>query len=300
MSSWIEETLDSVHAQIRCADEVIVVDDSSTDDTVAKVTAHPLDCTILHCRHGNAAATRNVGIKHATGDWVAFLDGDDLWREDHLQLFASTIREHDVAYFAHHHGFYDNGETEERTPLQPASEGGLSDERLLSFFVAKNHGWPTSGMIVRRERLGETGGFDETQIRRHDAEMFMRAIKGHTWAYQSEPTWRYRLGRPGNISGNASSCSVYYLNALLKIEEMYPDPRLRDKINLEARNALSMCLKASNPDEWATAYRLGISRVNIPSRAFYGFAWYLPGLSRAVLNMKSSLTRRDLSKRKGG
>ena len=84
----LEETLDSVAGQTRPPDEVIVVNDGSTDETVAVAEAHRLRPRVISTPNAGAANALNLGIRKAAGDFLCFLDADDLWepRKNELQL----------------------------------------------------------------------------------------------------------------------------------------------------------------------------------------------------------------------
>jgi glycosyltransferase involved in cell wall biosynthesis len=87
---FLAESIESVLAQTLPPQEVIVVDDGSTDDTPA-VAAH-FEGRIVYHRQANrgVSAARNAGIERATGNWLAFLDADDLWEPEKLERVASA------------------------------------------------------------------------------------------------------------------------------------------------------------------------------------------------------------------
>ena len=83
---FIDEALQSVLRQTHRELEVIVVDDGSTDATRARVRAHGDRVRYIHQMNAGVGAARNRGLDAATGDYVAFLDADDLWRPEKLEV----------------------------------------------------------------------------------------------------------------------------------------------------------------------------------------------------------------------
>ena len=83
--------LQSVLDQTRPADEIMVVDDGSTDDLMGEVAPF-LDRIILHRQaNAGAAAARNAGCVLASGDWLTFQDSDDLWEPDRLAVLDLSL-----------------------------------------------------------------------------------------------------------------------------------------------------------------------------------------------------------------
>ncbi|MBW6507629.1 MAG: glycosyltransferase family 2 protein [Rhodobacteraceae bacterium] len=82
---YLPEAVASVQAQSRPVDEIIVVDDGSTDDT-AKVAASLPNVRLICQKNSGVGAARNAGITAATGDFLAFNDADDLWTPDKIAL----------------------------------------------------------------------------------------------------------------------------------------------------------------------------------------------------------------------
>ena len=100
---WIAHTLRSVAAQTYPAHEVIVIDDSSTDNSIAEVGRSGVSVTLLHVVARNAAAARNAGIEAASGDWIALLDADDMWYPNHLARAVQLLRDsEDIAFMSNH------------------------------------------------------------------------------------------------------------------------------------------------------------------------------------------------------
>src|SRR5262245_6150649 len=100
---WIADTLRSVAAQTYPAHEVIVIDDASTDNSIAEVGRSGVPVTLLHVVARNAAAARNAGIEAASGDWIALLDADDVWYPNHLARAVELLsNSDDVALMCNH------------------------------------------------------------------------------------------------------------------------------------------------------------------------------------------------------
>ena len=83
----LERALRSVLDQARVADEIIVVDDGSTDGTAEAVADLPV--RLVRQANAGAAAARNRGVREASSPWVAFLDSDDLWDVAHLAVLTA-------------------------------------------------------------------------------------------------------------------------------------------------------------------------------------------------------------------
>ncbi|MFZ9011987.1 MAG: glycosyltransferase family 2 protein, partial [Anaerohalosphaeraceae bacterium] len=88
----IGRAIDSVLAQTRPADEVIVIDDGSSDATAEVVRSYGDKIMFIHQENAGASVARNTGIKAATSDWIAFLDADDEWLPNKLQLQVSQLK----------------------------------------------------------------------------------------------------------------------------------------------------------------------------------------------------------------
>ncbi|MDH4393729.1 MAG: glycosyltransferase [Aquabacterium sp.] len=96
----LRATLDSVRAQGPLVAEVVVVDDGSTDDTAAVVAEHDPQARLVRQANAGVAAARNLGVSVARGDWVAFLDADDLWLPGKLAAQLKALAQAPTARLA--------------------------------------------------------------------------------------------------------------------------------------------------------------------------------------------------------
>src|SRR6187455_2532028 len=84
-ANFICDTVDSALAQTHRDLEVIVVNDGSTDDTLARLETFGSRIRVLDLVNGGVARARNTGVSNAAGSWIAFLDADDLWAPEKLE-----------------------------------------------------------------------------------------------------------------------------------------------------------------------------------------------------------------------
>jgi glycosyltransferase involved in cell wall biosynthesis len=106
-SRTIQATLDSVLGQTIAPDEIILLDDGSTDETFSVVESYKPRVTVLRQPNGGVASARNVLCERASGDLVAFIDADDIWHPKYLEVQCRLFEEHPdaVGFFTWHENF---------------------------------------------------------------------------------------------------------------------------------------------------------------------------------------------------
>jgi glycosyltransferase involved in cell wall biosynthesis len=110
-SATIEATLQSVLQQTVAPDEIVIVDDGSTDDTVRVLDGFASRVKVVRQQNGGVAAARNVLSKLVNGELVAFLDHDDIWHPRYLEVQQEQFRRHTgaSAFFTGHLNFHGYG-----------------------------------------------------------------------------------------------------------------------------------------------------------------------------------------------
>ncbi|WP_372716856.1 glycosyltransferase family 2 protein [Novipirellula sp.] len=104
-SVFIRETLDSVRSQTYKPLEVIIVDDGSTDDSVAIAESYGSFVSVIQQENQGESVARNRGIEEAKGDWIAFLDADDVWAPKKLQRQVAEIDSQVVCIHTNYYNF---------------------------------------------------------------------------------------------------------------------------------------------------------------------------------------------------
>lgn len=155
----ILRALRSIGNQDHPAREIILVDDGSTDHTAEIAAATGLaTLRIVRTSNGGASRARNEGIRRATGDWVAFLDADDLWRVDHLSSLAAAIRRFPEVSFVGSRGpRRARGSELPRKHARFARFAGSRPKKASYFALARRHYFrravDMSSVAVRRRLL---------------------------------------------------------------------------------------------------------------------------------------------------
>lgn len=172
-SDLITETLDSILRQTRPADEIVVVDDGSTDETRAVLSTYSSSIKVVTISNSGELAARNAGVRAAGGRFVAFCDSDDLWQPTFLakmlELFArapglvagycdfktlsrgaQSVRS---KFDAAPPGFWESS--------RPLGEAMRVFERSLVDRVVRFQPFFNSCMMVDRQKFLDLGGWDE-------------------------------------------------------------------------------------------------------------------------------------------
>jgi Glycosyl transferase family 2 len=191
-SGTVVEAIDSVRRQSFRDLEIIVVDDGSRDDTAKRIGAIEGPIRYLRMPHsGLPARTRNVGLRHAHGELVAFLDDDDSWEREKLARQVALLDAHPGLGLVYT-GFSILGEdgsvhVPKLAPWQTAP-GPLLGRLLRGCFIHP------STVLVRRQLLERVGGFDERRPVSEDYDLWLRLAMLSSGACIPEPFSRLRRG----------------------------------------------------------------------------------------------------------
>jgi glycosyltransferase involved in cell wall biosynthesis/SAM-dependent methyltransferase len=204
---FLAEAAESVLAQTSDDWELLLCDDGSTDRSpaIARAYAEAHPGRIRYLRHPGGAnrgmsATRNLGLRHARGEYVAFLDGDDVWVPEKLERQVTLLEAHPDAagvYGRLHvwHAWTRRADDLDRDYVQPL--GGLPDalaeppELLIRFL--RDDVYTPSGLLFRRAALEEVGGYEEDFRGMHEDGIVLAKICLRWPLYASGEVWyKYR------------------------------------------------------------------------------------------------------------
>lgn len=204
---YIADCLHSVLSQSRPPEEVIVVDDCSTDDTSAIVrsfASRGVKLIKMPVNSGSGAA-RNLGIRAASHELIAFQDADDLWLTNHCEVLVPLLEnyQHVALAFSRTKIFQDE---QWNWPID------LPAEQPVECFLwcAPHTRIPQMNVIARKTMLLTTGGYQEELRQGQDYDLFLRLSYKNPFICSHQITTLYRR-HPGSITIRNRQRSYYYL-----------------------------------------------------------------------------------------
>lgn len=216
-SRHIAANLASVFAQTFSDFEVILVNDGSSDTELMEQAIQPYLSRIIYLKQENRgpSAARNVGIRHARGEWIAFLDSDDVWLPVYLEeqlRFLSNDPALDMAYCDAI--LADDSGRADKTYMQMCpSTGSVTFESLLF----ERTQVITSGTVVRRQALINAGLFDEEIRWSEDHDLWLRVVhSGGQIGYQ-RPALLRRKVRPDSQGADPQNLLAGEIHTLRKL-----------------------------------------------------------------------------------
>lgn len=201
--AYIQDALVSLERQSFDKFEVLVVDDGSTDDTAEVVKPfceRDSRFQLVQKQNGGLSSARNCGIHHARAEYIALLDGDDVYEQDKLAAHVALLdRNADVgvAYSASQ-AIREDG----RSTFMSLSGKPIMSDPLLAL-LCKNFVGHGSNAVFRRSLCDEIGEFDETLRSFEDLDFWLRVAATRRWRFYREPRvlCLYRV-RPSGLSFN--------------------------------------------------------------------------------------------------
>jgi len=193
-AATIADTIASVAAQTWRDFEMIVVDDGSSDHTPMVLAQHARRYPwISWCvqNNGGAAAARESAIALARGEFIAFLDADDIWEPNKLALQIAAFERNPGAAFVYADARdFDNEHERPRTlfQLKQPARGNI----LRALFERGNF-ILTSSAMVRKSALREVNGFDPARRINEDVDLWFRLAEAHAFDYVPQVLVRRRL-----------------------------------------------------------------------------------------------------------
>lgn len=223
---FIEAALASIFAQNRKPDEIIIVDDGSTDagPEIVVQLAETNAVRLLRKQNGGQSSARNFGVEHAHGDLIAFLDQDDMWYPDHLaELIKPYLANQSVEV-----GWSYSNVDEVNQEGSVISRGFLDTlaarhpKRSIFACLAQDMFVLPSASLISRRAFEKAGGFDERLSGYEDDDLFLRMFHAgfdNVYLPQSLSKWRIYATSSSYSPRMAVSRAIY----AQKLIEQFPN-----------------------------------------------------------------------------
>ena len=204
---FLDEAIQSILEQDYPNWELLLVDDGSSDGStrIALNLVHhaPQQVEYLeHPAHANRgmSASRNLGIQHARGEYIAFLDADDVWLPNKLSEQAALLEAHPDVGMTYGHALIWSSWTgkpedkDSRVNLGIPADTLVSPPNLLPQLLRNKAQTPmTSNAMLRRSVIQSVGGFEEEFTSIYEDQVFFSKVEMHTAVYVSASCWvKYR------------------------------------------------------------------------------------------------------------
>lgn len=233
---FIQEAIDSVFAQTVNDFELIVVDDGSTDATLAILEAYGDRLTVLRQQNSGHAAARNAAAKLSRGQWIAMIDADDLWHPEKLAQQLSVANNADVIYTAALN-FEDSSRVDNTTFADGnCHNGDVFDQLVVDNFITH------SSILMKRDAFLKSGGYDESLKTTCDWDLWLRmSASGCRFQGTPAPLTHYRWRATSNSRNHDRTCC----DRLNVLKNALSSPRARQTSLLVRQKAIARVWQTS-------------------------------------------------------
>lgn len=269
VENFVNETLSSVKNQISQPDEVIVINDGSTDESskILNNFSNLQGWKIIQTRNQGLGLTRNFGRSIANSDYIYFLDSDDVIKNDLIVRMREIINQYnnpDMILFSGE-SFDDNGMNNKKPNLKFTLHGEfLFNSKLITKLTKSKETLPQASRYITKAELWLENKLSYPEgIAEDEAVFFPLLASSKSTVVIPETYYRYRVGRPGSITLSPPNPkhAKNYLNIILstmKFMTLRYDlvkadlSAWRYRLGRKGLNYVSMCLKTNTQISWIT------------------------------------------------
>jgi len=206
--NFVENTLNSILSQTLSDYEVLIVDDCSTDGSVAKIQPYLSDKirVISHSKNSGLSASRNTGIRNASAPYVTFLDADDTWKPTVLESFSNMIEQFpgEAIFATNYVEVYPNGDI--RLPKNSTSDLKPNATILIKDFFKRNRQqgfFIHSGICLDKKVYDKVGFYDETIHFAEDLDFNIRAFANNNLVYCNSRLVNYTMYSENQLTNSS-------------------------------------------------------------------------------------------------
>lgn len=208
----LSRALHSALQQTMPANEIIVVDDGSTDETANMLSAEFPELNYIKQANQGVSAARNAGIRQAQADWIAFLDSDDSWHPEKLAAQISALQKMPEIKVCHTEEIWIRNGIRVNAMNKHKKTGGWIFKRCLPLCAMS-----PSSIIIHRSVFEDVGFFDENFPACEDYELWLRITAKYPVLFIEQPLINKYGGHEDQLSHKYWGMDRFRIQALEKI-----------------------------------------------------------------------------------
>lgn len=240
----IRRCLDSVYLQTRSPDEIIVVDDGSTDESTSGLAERYPSIQVIPQDNQGVSAARNTGIRAAQSKWIAFLDSDDVWLDTKCEKQLRALGDNPEYKICHTQERWIFQGKEKSVPRNYSKKGGWIFPDCLPICAIS-----PSTTIVSRELLASVGLFDESLPACEDYDLWLRITSHHPVLLVDEPLIEKHGGHEDQLS-NQRGLDFYRILALEKfLNSSHSNTEYREMVRKTLIEKCKIVIKGAEKSE---------------------------------------------------
>lgn len=212
--AFLQECIESVLSQTFRDFELIVVDDGSTDDSEKLLQQHKENLRYFKQEQRGPSSARNFGIRKSCGDWICFLDSDDLWLPDKLHVQMRYVLENPDCRICYTEEIWYRNNRRVNPAKKHQKYSGWIYQKMLPLCIIS-----PSSVIIHRSVLDRVGWFDEELPACEDYDLWLRIALHFPIFLIPQQLIIKRNGHPGQQSQKFWGMDRFRIHALVKLLE---------------------------------------------------------------------------------
>lgn len=197
VAGFVADAIRCALTQTRPPHEIVVVNDGSTDDTARVLDRFGDQIRVISQPNAGLAAARNAGAAAARGEWLAFLDADDLWHPTKLEHQLAVAQDHHALIYSDRMNIGDIGDV----PLVQSLGVALREGDIFEALLTTGNFITASSAMIRADVFRALGGFDPHLRAAEDWDLWLRVAADHPVGVCRVPVVSYRI-HAGMMSGD--------------------------------------------------------------------------------------------------
>lgn len=232
IEKYISKTLESVRNQTFQNFEIILIDDGSKDNTgkiLDDYSKKDKRIKVIHKINEGVSQARNIGIENAVGEYIYFLDGDDLIEKNLLERANEVFKNNKVEIFSF--GFnmvYENEEIKRKYSSEKYNNQVMKSKEFLSLFFTKKIGQHMCFFIVKRELVQNKIFFTKGLERGEDLEFQIKMLLRDNSVYYDKTSFFKYVSRDGSVVQSKVKLNIFnFLEVLENFRKDIKDKKLK-------------------------------------------------------------------------